>query len=79
MQLYKDIFQALSTKIGIRHTERHQVLKYRNRLHRYIQVHPDSDRIVYIQSLRVAYRYAVKIEDKLKHKGKMESGPANKP
>jgi hypothetical protein len=32
-----NIFHTMCTKLGIKDSERHLVLKYRNALHRYIQ------------------------------------------
>jgi hypothetical protein len=60
--------------MGIKDSERHLVLKYRGALHRYIQTEID---FLDISSLSVAYRYAVKIEQKFKHQNKREFGSAN--
>jgi hypothetical protein len=51
--------------MGIKDSERHPVLKYRDGLHRYIH---DEMEFLDISSLVVTYRYAVKIEQKLKQK-----------
>jgi hypothetical protein len=49
------------------------VLKYRGALHRYIQTEME---FLDISSLGVAYRYAIKIEQKLKQKTQ-QFGPGN--
>ena len=67
-------FHTLRTKLGIKDSERHLVLKYRGALHRYIQTEMD---FLYISSLGAAYRYAIKIEQKFKHQNKWEFGSAN--
>ena len=56
---YTNIFHTLHSKLGIRDSERHLVLKYRSGLHRYIQSEMD---FLDISSLGETYRYAVKIE-----------------
>jgi len=53
------IFHTLRTKLGIKDSERHMVLKYRSALHRYIQAKME---FLDISSLGTTYRYAVKIE-----------------
>ena len=58
-----NIFHTLSTKLGIRDSERHLVLKYCGYLHKYIQTEME---FLDISSLGAAYRYAVKIEQKFK-------------
>jgi hypothetical protein len=60
---------TLCTKMGIKYSERHLVLKYRGALHRYIQTEMD---FLDISSLSSAYQYDVKIEKKFKHKNKWE-------
>jgi hypothetical protein len=62
---FTNIFHTLCTKLAIKDYERHLVIKYRGALHRYIQTEME---FLYISSLGVAYRYAVKIEQKLKQK-----------
>jgi hypothetical protein len=62
---FTNIFHTLHTKLGIKDSERHLVLKYRGALHRYIQTEME---FLDISSLGVAYRYAIKIEQKLKQK-----------
>jgi hypothetical protein len=57
------------TKMGIKDSERHLVLKYRGVLHKYIQTEMD---FLDISSLSVAYRYVVKIEKKFKHQNRQE-------
>jgi hypothetical protein len=51
--------------MGIKYSEPHMVLNYRNALHRYIQTEME---FLDISSLGAAYRYAIKIEQKLKQK-----------
>ena len=60
-----NMFHTLRTKLGIKYSEKHLVLKCRSFLHRYIQEEmefPD------ISSLGVAYQYAAKIEQNFKQK-----------
>jgi hypothetical protein len=70
---FTNIFHTLRTKLGIKYSERHLVLKYRGALHRYIQIEME---FLDISSLGVAYRYAIKIEQKLKQKTR-KFGPGN--
>jgi hypothetical protein len=70
---FKNIFHTLRTKLGIKDSERHLVLKYRGALHRYIQTEME---FLDISSLGAAYRYVVKIEQKLKQKTR-QFGPGN--
>jgi hypothetical protein len=70
---FTNTFHTLRTKLGIKDSERHLVLKYRGALHRYIQTEMD---FLDISSLGAAYRYAVKIEQKFKHQNKREFGSA---
>ena len=67
-------FHTLCTKLGIKDSERHLVLKYRRALHRYIQIEMD---FMDISSLSFSYRYVVKIEQKFKHQNKWEFRFAN--
>ena len=71
---FTNTFHTLRTKLGIKDSERHLVLKYRGALHRYIQTEMD---FLDISSLGVAYRYVVKIEKKFKHQNKWEFGFTN--
>jgi hypothetical protein len=71
---FTNTFHTLCTKLGIKDSEGHLVLKYRLTLHRYIQNEMD---FLDISSLGVAYRYAVKIEQKFKHHNKRDFGFAN--
>jgi hypothetical protein len=71
---FTNTLHTLRTKLGIKDSERHLVLKYRGALHRYIQTEMD---FLDISSLGAAYRYAVKIEQKFKHQNKREFGSAN--
>jgi hypothetical protein len=68
---FTNTFYTLHTKLGIKDSERHLVLKYRGALHRYIQTEMD---FLDISSLSAAYRYAIKIEQKFKHQNKRNSG-----
>jgi hypothetical protein len=70
---FTNIFHTLCTKLGIKDSERHLVLKYRSALHRYIHIEME---FLDISSLGAAYRYAVKIEQKLKQKTR-QFGPGN--
>jgi hypothetical protein len=67
-------FHTLHTKMGIKDSERHLVLKYHGDLHRYIQTKMD---FLKISSLGASYRYVVKIEKKFRHQNKWEFGYAN--
>ena len=71
---FTNTFHTLRTKLGIKDSELHLVLKYRGALHRYIQTEMD---FLDISSLSVSYRYSVKIEQKFKHQNKWEFGSAN--
>jgi hypothetical protein len=70
---FTNIFHTLPTKLGIKYSEHHLVLKYHGCLHRYIQIEMD---FLYITSLGMVYRYVVKIEHKFKQK-RQEFGSAN--
>ena len=70
---FTNIFHTLHTKLGIKDSKRHLVLKYRDSLHRYISTEME---FLDISSLGVAYQYAVKIEQKLKQK-MQQFGPGN--
>ena len=61
---FTNTFHTLRTKLGIKDSERHLVLKYRGALHRYIQTEID---FLDISSLGVAYRYVVKNDHKFRH------------
>ena len=60
-----NMFHNLRTKLGIKDSEKHLVLKYRSCLHRYIQ---EEMEFLDISSLGTAYQYAAKIEQKFKQK-----------
>ena len=62
---FTNIFHTLHTKLGIKASEWHLVLKYCSALHRYIQTEME---FLDISSLGTAYQYVVKIEQKLKQK-----------
>jgi hypothetical protein len=70
---FTNIFHTLRTKLGIKDSERHLVLKYHGCLHRYIQTEME---FLDITSLGVTYRYVVKIKQKFKQKQR-EFGYAN--
>ena len=71
---FTNTLHTLHTKLGIKYSEQHLVLKYRRALHRYIQTEMD---FLDISSLSVAYRYVVKIEQKFRHKNKREFRSSN--
>jgi hypothetical protein len=71
---FTNTFHTLHTKMGIKDSKRHLVLKYRGALHRYIQTEMD---FLDISSLSAAYPYAVKIEQKFKHQNKWDFGSTN--
>ena len=54
-----NLFHTLCTKLGIKDSEKHLVLKYRSCLHRYIQ---EEMEFIDISSLGTAYPYVAKIE-----------------
>jgi hypothetical protein len=62
---FTNIFHALCTKLGKKYLKRHLVLEYHGTMHRYIQTEME---FMDNSSLGVAYRYVVKIEQKLKQK-----------
>jgi hypothetical protein len=62
---FTNMFHTLRTKLGIKYSERHLVLKYHGSMHRYIQIKME---FLDISSLGATYRYAIKIEQKLKQK-----------
>jgi hypothetical protein len=64
---FTNTFHTLCTKLGIKDSERHLVLKYHGALHKYIQTEMD---FLDISSLGVSYRYVVKIKQKFKHQNK---------
>jgi hypothetical protein len=71
---FTNTFHTLCTKLGIKDSERHLVLKYPGALHRYIQTEMD---FLDISSLGAAYRYFVKIEQKFKHQNQRDFVSAN--
>jgi hypothetical protein len=71
---FTNTFHTFCTKLGIKDSKRHLVLKYRGDLHKYIQIEMD---FLDISSLTIAYRYVVKIEKKFKHQNKWEFGYSN--
>ena len=71
---FTNTFHTLRTKLGIKDSNQHLVLKYHGALPRYIQTEMD---FLDISSLSAAYRYVIKIEQKFKHQNKWEFGSAN--
>lgn len=76
MQDYTNTFHSLSTKLGIDDLENHQILKYQSGIHRYIQTEME---FLNIETLATTYKYARKIEEKSKQKGKRDYFANNKP
>ena len=60
-----NLFHTLHTKLGIKDSKKHLVLKYHSFMHIYIQ---EEMEFLNISSLGVEYRYAAKIEQKFKQK-----------
>jgi len=56
---FTNVFHTLRTKLGIKDSDKHLVLKYHGCLHKYIQ---EEMEFLDISLLSMAYRYAVKIE-----------------
>ena len=67
MSEYTKNFHTLCTKLGIKDSKRHLILKYRSGLHRYIRTEMD---FLGISSLGDSYQYVVKIEEKFRQKNK---------
>jgi hypothetical protein len=74
MSEFPNNFHTLRTKLGIKDSEQHLVLKYCEALHRYIQTEMD---FLEISSLGASYRYAIKIKKKFRNHDKWEFGSAN--
>jgi hypothetical protein len=70
---FKSTFHTLCTKLFIKYSERHLVLKYRGDLHRYIQTEME---FLDISLLGDAYQYAVKIKQKFRNQNTWEFGSA---
>eukprot|EP00253_Pinus_taeda_P016363 PITA_16363 len=70
---FTNIFHTLHTKLGIKDSKHHLVLKYHNYLHKYIQ---EEIEFLNISSLGITYRYIIKVEQKFKKK-KQDFGSAN--
>eukprot|EP00253_Pinus_taeda_P027104 PITA_27104 len=68
-----NLFHTLHTKLGIKDSEKHLILKYRGCLHKYIQ---EEIEFFNISSLGTTNRYAVKVEQTFKQK-KRDFGSAN--
>jgi hypothetical protein len=58
---FRNTFHTLRTKLGIKDSKKHLVLKYRRALHRYIQIEME---FLELSSLGASYRYPIKIEKK---------------
>jgi hypothetical protein len=71
---FTNTFHTLCTKLGIKDSEQHLVLKYHGALHRYNQIEMD---FLDTSSLGTTYRYGVKIKQKFKHENKREFDSAN--
>jgi hypothetical protein len=63
MPKFTNVFHTLHTKMGIKYFEQHLVFKYCDGLHRYIQIEME---FLDISSLGATYRYAIKIQKKMK-------------
>ena len=74
MSKFTNNFHTLHTKLGIKDSERHLVLKYHGALHRYIQTKMD---FLNISSSGISYQYVVKIKHKFRHQNKWEFRSAN--
>jgi len=70
---FTNLFHTLRTKLGIKDTEQHLILKYHGCLHKYIQ---EEIQFLNISSLGTTYQYAIKVEQKFKQK-KRDFGSAN--
>eukprot|EP00253_Pinus_taeda_P012214 PITA_12214 len=70
---FTNIFHTLRTKLDIKDSKQHLILKYRGFLHKYIQ---EEIEFLNISSLGTTYRYAVKVEQKFKQK-KRDFGSTN--
>ena len=70
---FTNVFHTLRTKLGIKYSKKHLVLRYCDYLPRYLQ---DEMEFLDISSLGTTYQYAVKIKQKFKHK-KQDFGSAN--
>ena len=66
---FTNILHTLCTKLGIRDSEQHLVLKYRGFLHKYIQMEME---FLDILSLGAAYHYAIKIEQNFKQRNRQD-------
>ena len=71
---FTNIFHTLRTKLRIKDSKQHLVLRYRGYLHKYIQIEME---FMDISSLGVAYHYAVKIEQKFKQRNRWDFGSVN--
>ena len=64
---FTNIFHTLHTNMDVRDSKRNLVLKYHGFLHKYIQTKME---FLDISSLGATYRYAVKIEQNIKHRNR---------
>ena len=71
---YTNNFHTLHTKLRIKDSEWHLILKYRSGLHWYIQTEME---FLDVYSLGSSYRYVVKIEEKFRQKNNQDFGHAN--
>jgi len=71
---FKTTFHTLHTKLVIKDSKWHLVMKYHGDLHRYMQTEMD---FLKISSLGFSYRYVIKIEKNFRHQNKCEFGSAN--
>ena len=76
MSEYTNKFHTLHTKLFLKDSEQHLILKYRSGLHWYIQTDME---FLKISSLGYSYWYAIKIEEKFRPKNKQDSEPTNPP
>jgi hypothetical protein len=74
MSEFINTFHTLHTKMGIKESEKHMVLKYHGGLHRYIQTKME---FLDILSLGAVYQYSLKIDQKFKQRNKREFGYMN--
>jgi len=71
---FTNTLHTLRTKLSIKDSKRHMVLKYYGALHKYIQTKMEFQDI---SSLGVAYRYVVQIQHKLNKQNKWEFRSTN--
>jgi hypothetical protein len=74
MSKFKNTFHTLHTKLGIKDSRLHLILKYHGALYRYIKTEMD---FLNISSLVFSYRYAIKIKHKFRHRNKWKFRSTN--